>query len=152
MKRVFTSTGVLAIGVLGLTTADAQEPKIWNLQAKLRGFYDSNYGTLAKSQPGHDDSFGIEVNPVGSFQQETGPTVWGVEYDYRMRFFEGRSVNQVDNQHKVSLQLENQFHDNWTLTASDRFAIAQEPGVFEGVITAPTRLTRAQATYYRNVL
>jgi hypothetical protein len=151
MKRVFTSAGALAIGVLGLTTGDAQEPKIWNLRAKLRGFYDSNWATLHKSQPGKDDSFGIEVNPVGSFQQETGPTVWGVEYDYRMRFFEGRSRNKFDNQHKVSLQLENQFHDNWTLTVSDRFAIAQEPGVFEGVVTAPTRQTRADASYYRNI-
>jgi len=153
MKRVFTSAGILAIGVLGLSTADAQEQKIWNLKAKLRGFYDSNWSTLHKSQPGKDDCFGIEVNPVGSFQQETGPTVWGVEYDYRLRFFEGRSSNRYDNQHKVSLQLENQFHDNWTFTASDNFAIAQEPGVFEGVITAPNRVTsRAQASYYRNIL
>ena len=152
MKRVFTSAGALAIGVLGLSTANAQEPKIWNLKAKLRGFYDSNWSTLHKSQPGKDDSFGIEVNPVGSFQQETGPSVWGVEYDYRMRFFEGRSDNKFDNQHKVTLQLENQFHDNWTFTALDRFAYAQEPGVFEGVVTAPTRVSRAQASYFRNVL
>lgn len=151
MKRVFTSAGALAIGVLGISTADAEEPKIWNLRAKLRGFYDSNWATLNSQQAGHDDSFGIEVNPVGSFTQETGPSTWSAEYDYRMRFYEGRNDNRTDNQHKVTLQLENSFHDNWTLTVSDRFAIAQEPGVFEGVITAPTRQSRAEASYNRNI-
>jgi hypothetical protein len=147
MKRIFTSAGAVGVGILGLCNVDAQEAKPWSLKAKLRSFYDDNYGTLNAANPAKDDSFGFEINPVGSFQGEEGPTQYQVEYDYRMRFFEGRGDNQFDNQHKVSLNLANQFTDNWKLGLQNTFAFAQEPGVNEQVITAPVK---SQGSYIRN--
>jgi len=151
MKRIFTSATAVGIGVLGLTNVEAQEPpqeRLWNFRAKLRGFYDDNYGTLSSSLPQKDASYGIEVNPVGTYQnQGEGPTRYSVEYDYRLRYFEGRAQNQIDNQHKATLQVVNSPNDRLNLQFNNTFAFAQEPGVNEAVVTAPVR---TQGSYFRN--
>lgn len=149
MKRVFTSAGIVGIGVLGLCNGMAQEEKPWNLKANLRTFYDDNYGTLNSANTAKDDSFGIDVNPVGTYKAQTGPTKYQVEYDYRLRFFEGRSNNKTDNQHLISLQLANQFADDWNLRLNNRFSYAQEPGVNGpgGLVIAPVK---TQGSYVRN--
>ena len=123
MKRVFTSAGIVGVGVLGLCTGMAQEEKPWSLKAKLRTFYDDNYGTLNSNNPSKDDSFGIDVNPVGTYNAQQGPTLSG-GCDYRLRFFEGRSNNKTDNQHLINLQLQNQFADDWNIQLVNRFSYA----------------------------
>lgn len=150
MKRILTSATAVGIGVFGLSDLQAQEPAeepLWNFRAKLRGFYDDNYGSLNSAIAGKDDSFGIEVNPVGTYTVDNdGPTQYSVTYDYRMRWFEGRSANQVDNQHLANFSLRNTPNDRVVLNLDNQFAYAQEPGVNEGVITQ----VRNQSSYVRN--
>ncbi|MFT4688656.1 MAG: hypothetical protein ACI9OD_000854, partial [Limisphaerales bacterium] len=102
MKRVFTSASVVGIGVLGLLSAEAQE-KPWNVEANVRGFYDDNYNTLTAG----DESFGFDINPIGTWQTSEGPSEFQLRYDYRLRFFEGRPNNRTDQQHKVGIVLQN---------------------------------------------
>lgn len=149
MKRIFTSASAVGIGVLGLCNVDAQDQSdLWSFRAKLRGFYDDNYGTLNSDLPQKDDSFGFEFNPVGTYTvNNDGPTTYSVEYDYRLRYFEGRGNNQFDNQHLANLSLQNTPTDRIQIDMSNRFAFAQEPGVNEAVITQPVR---TQGSYFRN--
>lgn len=149
MKRIFTSAGALGVGVLGLFNADAQEPKPWSLRAKLRAFYDDNYATLNSANPNKDDSFGFDLNPVGTYQSAIGPTQYQIEYDYRLRFFESRPENKTDNQQKVSVSLVNNFADNWKLSLRNGFAYAQEPGVGDQIVATTIRV---QGSYVRNNL
>ena len=149
MKRIFTSAGALGVGILGLCNADAQEAKPWSLKAKLRGFYDDNYATVNSANPNKDDSFGIDVNPIGTYESAVGPTQYQIEYDYRLRFFEGRSENKTDNQHKITLGLANQFSDTWKLSLRDSFAYAQEPGVGDQIVAT---IVKVQGSYIRNNL
>ncbi len=146
MKRNFTSAGMVALGVLGLCTAGAQE-KPWNLSAKLRTFYDDNYATLPAGAANRDDSFGIEVNPVARMTTGAGPTAVQLIYDYRMRFFEGRGDSQIDNQHLVTFDVKNKPDDRTTLTFKNVFAYAQEPGVNETVITSAVK---TEGSYFNN--
>ncbi|MBG88643.1 MAG: hypothetical protein CMO80_17320 [Verrucomicrobiales bacterium] len=142
MKRVFTSAGVVGIGVLGLFSTQAQE-KPWNLEANVRSFYDDNYNTLAQG----DESFGFDLNPIGTWRTGEGPTSFQMKYDYRLRFFEGRPNNRTDQQHKVDVLVQNSPSDVVELQLQNSFAYAQEPGVNEQIVTAPIK---TEGSYFRN--
>jgi hypothetical protein len=142
MKRVFTSASVVGIGVLGLLSAEAQE-KPWNVEANVRGFYDDNYNTLTAG----DESFGFDINPIGTWQTSEGPSEFQLRYDYRLRFFEGRPNNRTDQQHKVGIVLQNTPSDRLQLTLQNDFAYAQEPGVNNAVIIAPIK---TEGSYFDN--
>src|ERR1700730_11852969 len=94
MINVITSAGLIALGVAGVQTVQAQIPvvgseKPWSVSATLRGFYDDNYNT-APSGPLRRDSFGFEVRPSVGVNLPLEDTTLTLGYTMSMKYYDDR--------------------------------------------------------------
>jgi len=143
MKKMIMSAGVVAIGALSISSAQAQS-KPWSVSASLRGFYDDNYTTLPSTPlPGgatKRSSVGFEISPSLSYNLALDPTVIGFSYTYDMKYYADRRNNSADHSHQAMFKLDHAFSENFKVAVNDTFVIAQEPAVLDPVlITIPIR-------------
>jgi hypothetical protein len=135
MKKVFFSLGVAA-GAAGLCSAygqgmQAATPKLWNVNATLRGFYDDNY-TVGNSKKG---SFGWEFSPTISGNVDMQQTDFGARYTFGMYYYVKRAdegLTPLDYTHQADVWLDHAFSETLKVTASDSLAIAQDPELVQG--------------------
>jgi hypothetical protein len=136
MKKIFISMG-LAAGAASLSAlmahgADAgATPKIWNVSASLRGFYDDNY-LVAHNKVG---SFGAEVAPSVSANVDLQQTDIGVRYTFGMYYYQQRQdtgQDALDYTHQGDFWLDHSFSERCKLSASDALAIGQDPQLVQG--------------------
>src|SRR5579872_58218 len=118
MKKVIASAGLLALGTVGVQTADAQwaagSDKPWSISGTLRGFYDDNYNT----QPGGPEkraSWGLEVRPRGDVSYSDGPNTITASYIYDLRDFFSRPGNKLDQSHDFELFANHNFSERYSL-------------------------------------
>ncbi len=139
MKQLLKVSGYVAIGVLGVETANAQS-KPWNVSATVRGFYDDNYATApsnpAPGQAGKQSSYGVELSPGAGFAMKRDQTDLALDYLYTMRYFENRP-NSADHAHQFDLRLDQKFGaERYAATVRDSFVIAQEATLIDPAIAA----------------
>jgi hypothetical protein len=172
MKRIFVSVGLAAAGAAGLPPAFAQNmdagvaPKVWNVAATLRGFYDDNYA-VAHNKTG---SFGFEFSPSVSANAALQQTDIGVRYTFGMYYYLQRAengINPIDYTHQGDIWLDHAFNERFKLNVADSVVVAQDPQLVEGgapirvngnnlvnhaTVTLNSQWTRqfSTATYYGN--
>jgi hypothetical protein len=143
MKKIFVSVGLAAAGVAGVTSLHAQSmdagaaPKIWNVAANLRGFYDDNYA-VAHDKTG---SFGFELTPSVSANVALQQTDIGVRYTFGMYYYLQRAQNgldPLDYTHQGDIWLDHSFNERFKLTVADSVAVGQDPQLVQG--GAPIRV------------
>jgi len=135
MKKVIVSLGLVA-GAAGLSSALAQgleaaSPKMWNVSASLRGFYDDNY-TVGNNQEG---SWGWEVSPSISANMDLQQTDFGIRYTFGMYYYVARSdagVDPMDYTHQADVWLDHAFNETLKLNVTDSIVIAQDPQLVQG--------------------
>ena len=155
MKKIFVSVGLAAAGVAGWSSASAQSleagatPKLWNVSASLRGFYDDNYA-VAQNKKG---SFGFEFTPSVSANVDLPQTDIGVKYTLGLYYYLQRAnvgLNPLDVTHQGDLWVDHAFNERWKLNLADSLAVGQDPQLVQGgavVRVAGNNLAnRAQAT------
>jgi len=174
MKRIFVSVGLAAAGAAGLPSAFAQSmdagvaPKIWNVAATLRGFYDDNYA-VAHDKTG---SFGFEFSPSVSANAALQQTDIAVKYTFGMYYYLQRAengINPIDYTHQGDIWVDHAFNERFKLNVMDSVVVAQDPQLVEGgtpirvegnnlanhaTVTLNSQWTRqfSTATYYGNTL
>lgn len=129
MNRIIVTTGMAALGVVGLQSALAQEAKPWNVTATVRSFYDDNYLTLPKG--GKRSSWGVDLSPSAAYQFKRDQTTLDLSSRYGMRYYEDRREGSADHSLDFGVNLSHQFTEKQRFTVSESFAIAQEPGVLD---------------------
>lgn len=135
MKKIFVSVG-LAAGAVGLTSAYAQglevaSPKLWNVSATLRGFYDDNY-TVGSDRSG---SFGWNLSSQLSANLDLAQTDFGVRYTFGMYYYVKRAdqgVTPLDYTHQADVWLDHAFSESLKLNLNDSLVIAQDPQLLNG--------------------
>ena len=135
MKNVITSAGLIALGVAGVQTAQAQVPvvgadKPWSVSATLRGFYDDNYNT-APSGPDRRHSFGFEVRPSVGVNLPLEDTTVTLGYTMSMKYYDDRPSSKADWSHDFEAFLNHNFDERHSIDFRDSFVIAQEPEVLD---------------------
>lgn len=136
MKRFFVSFGLAASAVgiqsaLGQAMTSGASPKIWNVSANLRGFYDDNY-TVAHNKTG---SFGFQLSPSVSANKAYQQTDIGVRYTFGMYYYFQRADNGIDPldyTHQADLWLDHAFNERFKLNVSDTLVIGQDPELVQG--------------------
>jgi hypothetical protein len=137
MKKIFVSVGLAAAGAAGLPSVHAQSmdagasPKIWNVAANLRGFYDDNYA-VAHDKTG---SFGFELTPSVSANVALQQTDIGVRYTFGMYYYLQRANNGIDPldyTHQGDFWLDHSFNERFKLTVADTLAVGQDPQLVQG--------------------
>jgi Putative beta-barrel porin 2 len=137
MKKLFVSVGLVAAGAAGIPSLFAQDaqsaatPKMWNVSASLRGFYDDNY-TVSHDKKG---SFGVEVSPSVSANVDLKQTDIGVRYTFGAYYYQQRQdegLDAFDYTHTVDLWLDHSFTERWKLNLTDSFVSAQDPALVNG--------------------
>jgi hypothetical protein len=137
MKRIVVSVGLAAAGAAGLPSALAQSlapgpsPKIWNVAANLRGFYDDNYAVAHNKQ----GSFGFELSPSVSVNESYQQTDIGLRYTFGMYYYIQRAtsgINPLDYTHQADLWLDHAFNERFKLNVTDSLVIAQDPALVQG--------------------
>lgn len=146
MKRIIATTGLAALGAVVLQPALAQDAKPWNLSGSVRTFYDDNYLTLPKG--GKRSSWGTDFSPSGSYKFSRDQTTLDLNSRYGMRYYEDRRGNSADHSFDFGLNLEHRVTEKQTLSITDSFAVAQEPGVLDPVAT--TTFLRTPGNNFRN--
>ena len=140
MKKIFVSVGLAAAGAAGLPAIHAQgmdagaSPKVWNVAATLRGFYDDNYA-VAHNKTG---SFGFELTPSVSGNVALQQTDIGVRYTFGMYYYLQRDqngINPLDYTHQGDFWLDHSFNERFKLTLSDTVAVGQDPKLVQGGAT-----------------
>jgi hypothetical protein len=140
MKKIFVSIGLAAAGAAGLPSAFAQgmeagaAPKIWNVAASLRGFYDDNY-TVVQNKTG---SFGFELTPSISANIALQQTDIGVKYTFGMYYYLQRAENGItplDYTHQGDIWIDHAFNERFKMTAADTLVVAQDPKLVDGGTT-----------------
>ena len=135
--------GLAAAGAAGMPALQAQDsgagipPKMWNVSASLRGFYDDNYA-VANNAKG---SFGFEVSPSVSANVDLRQTDIGVRYTFGMYYYQQRNdagLDPIDYTHTAEVWLDHSFTERMKLTVSDSLVIAQDPSLLQG--GAPIRV------------
>lgn len=140
MKKIVASVGLVALGASGIHSASAQgvqapdESKPWSVSATLRGFYDSNTGSIPDNQPlppGQDkESFGWEVSPSAAFKWERPQTVLSLGYVYSYKYYENPipySTSHDQQSHIFNGSLTHNFSERYTASVFDSFVLGQEP-------------------------
>lgn len=148
MKKIITSTGMVALGVAGLQAVDAygqDAAKSWSVQGGLRGFYDSN--STASADGFEIESFGIGVDAGVSYNLPLDQTFLGADYTYGLKWYEGRDSGETDQSHRFNLKVDHTFSERYKITLKDSFVVTSEPTVLDqgGAITA-----RSQSDAMRN--
>ncbi|HEY2329622.1 MAG TPA: outer membrane beta-barrel protein [Verrucomicrobiae bacterium] len=135
MKKILVSVS-LAAGAAGLSSALAQSldivsPKLWNVSANLRGFYDDNY-TSGHQRSG---SGGIEASSTVSANVDLQQTDFGVRYTFGMYYYFQRAndgISPLDYTHQADFWFDHSFDETFKLNATDSFVIAQDPQLVQG--------------------
>ena len=142
MKKVIASAGLLALGAVGVQTAQAEfaagAEKPWTIAGTLRGFYDDNYNTEPDGPLRHG-SFGFEVRPSASVNYAVGATTLNASYTYSMKYYDDRPGNKADQSHDFEFYLNHAFNERYTLDFEESFVISQEPEVLDRGLSAPLR-------------
>jgi hypothetical protein len=145
MNRIIATTGLAALGAAVLQSAMAQDNKPWNATTSVRSFYDDNYLTLPKGAK--RASYGLEISPSGAYKFSRDQTTLDLSGRYGMRYYEDRRENSADHSFDFSANLEHRFTEKQSLTFTDSFAIAQEPGVLDQVAST---FLRTPGNNFRN--
>jgi hypothetical protein len=137
MKKIFVSVGLAAAGAAVMSSARAQSmeaeasPKLWNVSASLRGFYDDNYSVT----PAQKGSFGVEFSPSVSANVAFGQTDIGIRYTFGMYYYLQRDqdgINPFDLTHTGDLWVDHAFNERWKLNLTDSAAVGQDPQLVQG--------------------
>jgi hypothetical protein len=146
MKKFFVSAGLVAAGAAGFQSALADpaspsviSPKVWNVSATLRGFYDDNYNTSTVKQ----GSFGFEFSPEISVSIPFQQTEVGLRYTYGLYYYQQREdhgLNPIDQSHQIDLWLDHAFNTRWRAKVTDTVAIGQEPELLDPSGSFPFRV------------
>jgi predicted porin len=152
MKKIIASAGLVAVSAAGLQAAapglsPMEASKPWSISATLRGFYDDNYTAVSKSA--EDDSFGFEIRPAVGVNFPFEQSFVGLGYVYSLRWYEGRSEDQADQSHEVTLRADHRFSERYSVDFADSFVYSDEPGVIDDV-GAVTLFQRTEAGAFRN--
>jgi hypothetical protein len=137
MKKIVASVGLVALGASGLQTALAQElsgpdtSKPWSVSLTLRGFYDSNPGTVPNSENISDkESFGVEVSPSAAFAWAMQDTTINLGFLYSLKYYDTKPpnfANHADQSFTFNGSLTHAFSEQLHARVSDSFVIGQEP-------------------------
>ena len=136
MKRFFVSFG-LAASAAGIQSAFGQAleagatPKVWNVSANLRGFYDDNYA-VAQHKTG---SFGFSLSPSVSVNKDFQQTDIGLRYTFGMYYYLQRADNGIDPldyTHQGDLWIDHAFNERQKLNITDTIVSAQDPQLVQG--------------------
>jgi hypothetical protein len=131
MKKFFVSTGLAAISVAGLQSANGQgmdlvSPKAWSIAGTLRGFYDDNYD-ISNTKRG---SWGTEVSPTISLNAPLRQTDMGIRYIYGLYYYNDRDqlgLNPFDQTHQVDVWLNHAINERWKINFTDTFISSATP-------------------------
>lgn len=126
MKKILTSASLFALGVAGLQAAD----KPWDVSLAVKGFYDDNYALQNGALK--DDSWGVLVSPKLDVALTGDQTSFGADYIYTMRYYEGRSDNQIDHNHDFTAWLTHAFSERYSMSARENLVYSQEPTLTAG--------------------
>ena len=129
------------MGTVGIQSAlaanlDVLTPKVWNVSASLRGFYDDNYNI-----GGGRGSVGAELTPTISFNIPMQQTDIGFRYIYGLYYYQDRQdlgLDPFDQTHQVDVWLDHAFNTRWKVRFTDSFAVGQEPELLNGPISSPS--------------
>lgn len=106
-------------------------PKLWNVSASLRGFYDDNYSVT----PAQKGSFGVKFSPSVSANVAFGQTDIGIRYTFGMYYYLQRDqdgINPFDLTHTGDLWVDHAFNERWKLNLTDSAAVGQDPQLVQG--------------------
>ena len=152
MKKIIASAGLVAVSAAGLQAAapglsPMESTKPWSISATLRGFYDDNYTAVHKSA--EDDSFGFEIRPAIGLNFPFEQSFVGLGYVYSLRWYEGRSDDQADQSHEVTLRANHRFSERFSVDFDDSFIYSDEPTILDDEGTVTT-FQRTEAGAFRN--
>lgn len=155
MKKIVTSAGMIALGVMGAQVAtsmaqDSGKTLPWlNASLSVRGFYDDNVATQSAASGLKKDSFGTSVSPRVGASMTSGTTSASMSYKYDMRWYEDRS-NSADHSHQFNAGLKHDFTENYKLDINEQFVIAQEADLLNELGGAPFQVMRVDGSNMRN--
>lgn len=145
MNRIIATTGAAVLGAVAVQPAQAQDAKPWNVTASVRSFYDDNYTTSpskapAPGSPTKRSSWGLELSPSGSYKLDWGQSSLNLNSRYGMRYYEDRTSGSADHSFDFGADFTHRFTEKQSLTVTDSFAVAQEPGVLDpGLVSTFSR-------------
>ena len=141
MKKIFVSTGLVAISAAGLQsvqadTSDIISPKAWSVSGTLRGFYDDNYN-LANTKRG---SWGAEVSPTISYNLPLQQTDMGVRVNYGLYYYDDRREllgwsHSYDQEVQADIWLNHAINERWKINFTDTVAYGYNPLLASGIGT-----------------
>ena len=156
MKKIAASLGLLAAGASALHAAESsalnsqQATKAWSVNASLRGFYDDNISTQPNNKT---HSLGFELNPSIDFGMPGEQTSFDVGYAFSAKYFDKLQTGVTDHwsyTHTFDALLNHTFSPRLDLTASESFAIGQEPDFLRAGNAASATTQRISGDNIRN--
>jgi hypothetical protein len=151
MKKIVASVGLVALGASGIQTTSAQvigtpdASKPWSVSATLRGFYDSNTGTVpdnAPLPPGEKkQSWGYEISPSAALVWSVEQTTLNLGFLYSLKYYENRppgAANHADQAFTFTAGLEHTFNERFKARVNDSFVVGQEPDLLRAGNTFST--------------
>jgi len=134
MKRIAASVSLIALGASciysnaeeSFMTGDAG--KIWNVSARLRGFYDDNINT---SETAAQHAFGFSIEPqVGiHWQRDQNTLIASYMYSYTYYDHTVGPYGRYDQNHFFNLEFDHTFSERYSIKVRDDFSVGQEPDV-----------------------
>lgn len=156
MKRIITSSALLAVGLSSLQAANdygmtpMESSKFWTVSGALRGFYDDNPTTLPEDAPGKTETWGFEVLPSVTFNFPMERTYVAFGYQYSFKYYTEDVYSKHDDQsHEVKLKVEHKFADRYKVRLDDSFVYSSQPEILDDNISTPIR---TEADGIRNYL
>lgn len=151
MKKIVASVGLVALGASGIQTTSAQvlgtpdASKPWSVSATLRGFYDSNTGTVPSGTvlpPGEKkQSYGYEVSPAAALNWSVDQTTLSLGFLYSLIYYENRppfNTSHTDQDFTFNAGLSHNFNERVKAQVNDSFVIGQEPDMLRAGNTFST--------------
>ena len=152
MKKIYTSIGLVAIGVASIQSAQGQSAdpsRSWSASVALRGFYDDNIN----STPTELESFGFQVSPSLSYGLSLEETTISASYTYDLKWYE-KAINgsdgHYDQTHTFAAQLGHTFSERMLMSVQDSFVIGQEPDMLRVGNSALDSFQRISGNNMRN--
>ncbi len=155
MKRIYTSLGVAAIGVVSIQGVQAQSTdpsRNWSVSTSLRGFYDDNVNTVP-SDMNPDESFGFEVSPTLAYSLPLEQTTLSASYTYTYKWYDKEINNRDghdDNTHTFAANLRHNFSERVVMSVRESFVIGQEPDTLRVGNSADASYQRLSGDNIRN--
>ena len=152
MKKIVASVGLVALGASGIQTTSAQvlgtpdATKPWSLDVTLRGFYDSNTGTVPDGvtlPPGEKkQSYGYEVSPSAAILWSVEQTTLSLGFLYSLKYYENRppgsTGSHADQAFTFTAGVDHTFSERFKARVNDSFVIGQEPDLLRAGNTFST--------------